>query len=229
MQGELFDFGIERRIVIIRDRLRAAVGDLPPTTQREPIETLVKSIISSRTRDEVSLRAYQNLIGLYPSWLAMMRASETEILQAISEVTFAEDKARNLLLALQHIHVRHPDFDLHFLDNEPVPKVMAWLMALPGVREKVAAAALNFSTSGRSAFVMDTHVLRVLGRIGIIGARMSASKAYALVMSALYAWAPADLADLHSYLKLLGQQVCSADVMHCRRCPIHDLCHAAAV
>ena len=107
MQNELFDFGLGGRITAIRDRLRGLIGDLPPVAPREPIETLVKSIISSRTRDDVSRKVYEDLVRLYPSWLAVMRAPEAEIAQAIREVTFPEEKARNLILALRHIHVRH--------------------------------------------------------------------------------------------------------------------------
>ncbi len=224
MQGELFDFGLGDRLAAVRDRLRAAVGELPPATRREPIETLVKSIISSRTRDAVSLKAYEKLRRLHPSWQAMMLASPGEIAAAIGDVTYPDEKAHNLLLALRHVHVRHPDFDLHFLDSEPLPKAMAWLMALPGAREKVAAAALNFSTSRRSVFVMDTHVLRVLARLGIIGTRAAAANAHALVMSALHTWPPVELADLHSYIKLLGQTICGANIVRCRHCPVFDLC-----
>lgn len=227
MQGELFDFGLDGRFVMIRNRLRVVIGDLPPATQREPIETLIKSIISSRTKDAVSLKAYENLRRRYPSWQVMMLADEADITEAIREVEYPEDKAHSLLLTLRHINVNHPDFDLHFLDHEPVDKAMAWLMALPGAREKVASAALNFSTSRRAVFVMDTHVRRVLGRIGIISAKASSAKAHALVMSALHTWPPIDLADLHSYIKLLGQRLCSANVVRCRQCPIHDLCRAS--
>ena len=224
MQNELFDFGLGGRITAIRDRLRGLIGDLPPAAPREPVETLVKSIISSRTRDEVSRKAYDDLVRLYPTWLAVMRAPEAEIAHIIREVTFPAEKARNLILALRHIHVRHPDFDLHFLDSEPLAKVMAWLTALPGVGPKVAAAALNFSTSERCAFVMDTHVLRVFSRLGIIGRKASSNMAYDLAMSALRTWTAAEMADLHSYIKLLGQQVCVAGIAHCRQCPILDLC-----
>lgn len=157
----------------------------------------------------------------------MMSASPADLASAIREVEYPEEKARSLWLTLRHIYTRHPDFDLHFLDREPLPQAMAWLMALPGAREKVAAAALNFSSSRRAVFVMDTHVLRVLRRLGVIGAKSSAAKAHDLVMSALHGWPPVELADLHSYIKLLGQLICSANITRCRQCPVHDLCRSS--
>lgn len=224
MQAELFDFGLKDQILEIYNRLKRVVGTLPPATVREPIDTLVESIISSRTKDWQSLRAYEKLKARYPTWTEMMTAPEADIVAAIADVQFPEDKAKNLQLALRHIHAHHPDFDLHFLDSEPLPKVLAWYQALPGAGPKVAAAAVNFSTSNRDALVMDTHVLRVFTRLGLIGKRTSAEAAATLLAPALSGWAPEDLADLHAYMKKLGQEVCTANECLCRQCPLADMC-----
>ncbi len=224
MQAELFDFGLSDRITQIYTRLKGAIGLLPYPTVREPIDTLVKSIISSRTKDWQSLRAFEKLKARYPAWAEVMAAPEADIVAIIADVQFPEEKAKNLQLALRHIHAFHPDFDLHFLDSEPLPKVLAWYQALPGAGPKVAAAAVNFSTSNRDALVMDTHVLRVFTRLGLIGKRTSAEAAETLLAPALRGWTPEDLSDLHSYVKKLGQDVCTANECRCRQCPLGDQC-----
>lgn len=224
MQGELFDFGLEGRITDIRDRLRAAFGDLSYSTTRAPIGALVKSIISGRTRDDASLRAYNRLTALYPDWRDMAAATPEAISAAIGEVTYPEPKARHLLETLNHIGRTHPDFDLAFLRDQPVARVLDWLRTLPGVGPKVAAATVNFSTLEQAAFVMDTHILRVFARLGVLPAGKSPGAAYDLVMSALQAWTAAQLCELHVLVKHLGQVKCHAGFTECRSCPLTRLC-----
>ncbi len=224
MQAELFDFGLEGRIRQVRDQLHVAFGDMPHSTSREPMGALIKSIISSRTKDEVSLRAYNNLRRVYPNWGEMVLAAEAQIEAAISEVTFADVKARQVLRTLQAIALRRADFDLSFLADEPIEDAMAWLKSLHGAGPKVAAATMNFSTLERRAFVMDTHILRVFRRMGFIGRKTSDQKAYDLVMAALESWTSEELSDLHVLVKYLGQTVCRYDATNCRNCPVGQVC-----
>ncbi len=224
MQGELFDFGLEGRIIEVRDRLKAAFGDLAYSTRRSPMGALVKSIISNRTRDEVSLRAYDNLVRLYPDWRDMAAAPVEAIEAAIADVTYSEAKAPNVLATLNHIGRLHPDFDLGFLSDWPVSQVVDWLQTLPGVGPKVAAATVNFSTLGQAAFVMDTHILRVFGRLDLLPAGKGAIAAYDLVMSALQTWTAEALCELHVLVKHLGQTKCHAGFTECPACPLANLC-----
>ncbi len=224
MQGELFDFGLEARIAQIRDRLKAAFGELAYSTARSPMGALIKSIISNRTRDEVSLAAYNNLIGLYPDWRDMAAATSEAIEAAIAEVTFPEPKARHVLATLDHIGRLHPDFDLDFLGEWPVPRVLDWLQTLPGVGPKVAAATVNFSTLGQAALVMDTHILRVFGRLNILPRSKSSAAAYDLVMGALQRWSAAQLCELHVLVKHLGKVKCHAGFTECHHCPLAAIC-----
>lgn len=227
MQQELFDTGLEGRIRTIRDRLRTAFGEVPYSTSRDPMSTLIKSIISSSTRDEVSLKAFNNLVRLYPFWCDMARASPADIEAAIAEVTHAGDKAVYVLQTLAHVVARFPDFDLAPLAEEPVDVALGWIGSLPGAGPKVAAAVMNFSTLERCAFVMDRHVLRVFRRLGLIGRKTSDRKANEMVMSALKDWTPPQLSALHVLVKRLGQFLCHAGRTECRDCPLHDLCPAS--
>ncbi len=227
MQGELFDLGLEGRITDVRDRLKAAFGNLSYSTTRTPVGALVKSIISNRTKDEVSLRAYNRLVALYPDWRDMAAATPEAITAVIAEVTYPEPKALHLLATLNHIGRLHPDFDLDFLKGLPVAQVLAWLQTLPGVGPKVAAATVNFSTLGQTAFVMDTHILRAFARLDIVPAGKSPKAAYDLVMSALQAWTAPQLCELHVLVKHLGQVRCHAGRAQCLICPLDGLCPTA--
>jgi len=126
---------------------------------------------------------------------------------------------------LQRIAAKHPDFDLHFLGNEPVAKALAWLERFPGVGRKVSAATLNFSTLQRPALVIDAHVLRVLQRLGLVSLKAtSAEEAYDPFMANLAAWTASDLSELHCLIKRLGQETCHAGRPDCRGCPLEAQC-----
>ncbi len=216
--------GIDEDIAWLRDRLVSGLGRPPPISVRTPIGQLVKSSISGRTRDAVSLRAYGQLVVAYPTWrdLALAPADAVEIL--IGEVTFADVKARHLGEALRAVAVEHPSFDLAFLARLGVSRALAWLERLPGVGRKVAASTLNFSTLAMPAFVIDTHILRVLRRFGMVRVKADTVAAYDAVMASTHAWSAADLVELHILMKHLGQTICMVDRAECRGCPIRSRC-----
>lgn len=220
----LFDLGLENEVTDLRDRLRGHFGDLTYGVTRSPVGALVKSIISCRTQDEVSLRAYNKLVETWPDWNHMAAAGPVAVAKVIKDVTLSEREAGYVCEALRRISVSHPDFDLGFLGAEPVNRAIAWLERLPGVGRKISAATLNFSTLQRPALVIDTHVQRVLQRVGLVAAHASIEGAYDHVMAALGSWSAADLSQLHVLIKRLGQTQCHAGNPRCRGCPLMATC-----
>jgi endonuclease-3 len=228
MQGA-FDFGTGGEVARIRDALAAAFGRARYFPRRTPIGQLVKSLISSRTRDEVSLVVYERLTSTYSRWDELAVADVEDIQTALAAVKFPEVKAPHLQAALQRIASERPDFDLAFLGEGPVETALSWLERLPGVGRKVAASVLNFSTLDRPAFVADTHVLRVLRRYGLVAPKAQIEAVYQAVMQATPGWSGLDLAELHALLKGLGQTVCGHKRGACDRCPISQGCRTAGM
>jgi endonuclease-3 len=225
MQGT-FDFGLGAGLTEARDRLAAFFGAPEPIPQRAPIDQLVKSLISNRTYDAVSLGAFDRLAGAYDGWAQVAAATDPRIEALIADVQFADRKAAHLGETLRRIGAERPDFDLGFLGGLPVSEAFIWLERLPGVGRKVAASVLNFSTLQRPALVIDTHVDRVLKKLGLVGARARIEVAYGAVMNAAADWSAADLTDLHVWMKRLGQTLCRPSGAHCDRCPLRDMCRA---
>ena len=223
-----FDFGAVADMAGVRDTLRDFFGRPDQVCARTPIGQLVKSSISNRTLDEVSLAAYQRLVKAYPEWPALAAASAADVERLIGDVTFPDVKARQLGDALRIIGGRHSDFDLNFLGRLSVAEALAWLERLPGVGRKVSASTLNFSTLDMPAFVVDTHVLRVLSRYGFVRNTADTRTAYDAVMAASSRWSAAELAELHILMKRLGQTICRHDRARCFDCPIRQRCKAAA-
>jgi len=219
-----FDFGGGEDIARIRRELARALGRPDRATERlDPVSQLARSLIGSRTRDPVSRAAFERLRHRYPGWAGLIIAAPRDVEAVIEQVTFADLKARYLGETLRTLVAERGAFDLDFLGGWPVAPALAWLEHFPGVGTKVAAATLNFSTLDKAAFVVDTHVLRVLRRFGFIGERADTWKAYTAVMAATPGWTATDLAELHALLKRLGQVICKAEYPACRFCPLRAL------
>lgn len=218
------DFGVRQDIEWIFGKLQSLLDMVELSPPPDPMRQLVRSILGGQTRDAVSDAAAERLFVVYPNWLDLAAASVEDIAALISEVTFASDKAGNLQKALRRIAFEHPDFDLGFLLDRPMPQAMAWLEELPGVGPKVAAATLNFSSFQRAAFVVDTHVLRVLQRFGLVGSRSTNDKVAETVLSAMDDWSAQALTNLHVVIKLLGQNRCRAPYPMCETCPLKTRC-----
>lgn len=222
-----FGFGASEDMIWVRDQLRSRLGRPCMTPARTPIGQLVKSSISSRTLDEISLGAYERLVETYPDWSDLAGASPDEVQAVIGDVTFADVKARHLGEALRAVAAFRTDFSLAFLGRLTVARALAWLERLPGVGRKVSASTLNFSTLNMPSFVVDVHVLRILRRFGFVRSKAETVTAYDAVMAMTDTWSAAELAELHMLMKRLGQTICRFDRACCRNCPIRRRCKAA--
>jgi endonuclease-3 len=223
-----FDFGERADLVRMRDLLDSAFGatirSWGPPLRLHPMDQLVKAFISSRTRDGISGRAFQRLILTYPDWHQARFAEPEDLSQVLAGITYLEKKAPGLPNLLNEVAERHSDFDLSLLDVLPGEQVVAWLKRLPGVGIKISASVLNFSTLNRAVFVIDTHVLRILRRIGFVRAKADADRAYEAVMGATEGWSSEEFAHLHDLTKHLGQTVCHATSPRCGICPLKSIC-----
>lgn len=203
--------------------LRALVEAGP---RRSPIGQLVKSMISGRTHDAISLAAYDGLVERFRSPAGVLRAGRTGVLRCIPEVTHAEDKAGYVVETLGRIAEERRGFDLGFLADMPLDDALGWLERLPGVGRKVAASTLNASTLDRPVLIVDSHVLRVLERLGFVRRGAEAKTASEAVTAAMPEWNGTAFLDFHIAAKKLGQTFCRFEATECARCPLRADCRS---
>ncbi|NML07958.1 endonuclease [Sphingomonas sp. G-3-2-10] len=203
--------------------LVAGADQLP---RRKPIGQLVKSMISGRTRDPVSLRAYRRLRERYGAAARIAAAKPQEIENTIADVTFPESKAKWLVGALRRIGRERPDYRLDFLGELPLDQALVWLERLPGVGRKVAASTLNASTLNRPMLIVDGHVQRVLCRLGLVAADAGARDASEVVTAAMPDWSGDDFLRFHIGANRLGQRICRPETPDCAACPLAADCRA---
>jgi endonuclease III len=214
----------------IRDRLLARLGKQRDTMRRDPVSQLVNGIISAKTRDEVSSAAFARLQHRYVSWDALRFATPGEVEAIIAPVHHADSKAVHLPQALRKIVAATGSLDLDFLIDWDEEMAMQWLRGLAGVGSKVAATVLNFSTLRMRVLPVDTHLLRVGERLGLLPIATDYESGYELFMRIVPdEWDADDLYEFHWLLKYLGQIVCRYGTPRCARCPLSDLCPSCAL
>lgn len=218
-----FDFG-GADITRWRDRLKPMLAAIEMHSPRPPTGQLIKSMISGRTRDDVSGPAYDRLKAQYRTTTELALASPDAVLRLIEDVTFADRKAAQLIEALRLIRQRRGDLRLSFLRELPIDDALSWLEDLPGVGRKVAASVLNASTLERPVLIVDTHVMRVLARLGFVDRDSPPRVASEAVTATMRDWTAQHFLHFHVQLKRLGQLHCHPTDPDCGRCPLAADC-----
>lgn len=209
----------------LRQRLLSAFGPFSSAVRLDPLDQLVRSLISARAHDEDSQATYERLKFRYPNWADLADAPGEEVRDLLCPVTYPDEKANWLPAALKQIVRRTGALSLEFLANQSVEEALGWLKKLDGVGGKVAAAVLNFSRLRMRVMVVDTHVLRVAKRYGLVTEKCTADEASRILMSlAPDEWTAEDFYELHWLMKRLGQMRCTHGWARCGACPAAAAC-----
>jgi endonuclease-3 len=200
--------------------LAAQYGEPPRRPRRDPLDELVLGVLSQNTSDVNSGRAFAALRGAFPTWRSVIEAPSSQVEEAIRVGGLAPTKSLRIKAMLAEVLMRRGSFDLSFLRQMPLEEAEAWLESLPGVGPKTAAVVLLFSL-GRPAFPVDTHVHRVLRRLGLVPSGASATQAQATWEPRL---APEDVYAFHMYLIVHGRRTCVARRPRCPECRLRDRC-----
>ena len=217
---------LKAKALIIHQRLCEVYGcPIPYFHALDPLSELISSLLSHRTRNADSGRAFKALKARYPDWRAMMNAPTEEVEETIQGVTWPEQKAPRLQAVLHAIEERHGSLSLDFLGAMPVEEARAWLESIPGIGPKTSAAVLSFSMLRKAALPVDSHHHRVAQRSGLIPQSTAVGPSHAALASLLPEdWDAQAVYDHHEVMMLHGQRCCFFNNPACGRCAILDLC-----
>lgn len=112
-----------------------------------PWKILISTIMSARTRDEVTIPIASKLFKKYPSVKKLSKAKLSEVRKIIKPVNFYKNKSRNVLNTAKKIINEF---------NGKTPREFDKLLTLPGVGRKTANVYL--SELGKPEIGIDTHV-----------------------------------------------------------------------
>lgn len=195
-------------------RRSVAAGQEPSVSQiasedPDPFRILISTIISLRTRDEVTRAASERLFARAdrPEALAALPVGEIE--QLIFPAGFYRTKARNIRAVAAAIVEA----------GGQVPREREPLLRLPGVGVKTANLTLSLGY-GLPFICVDTHVHRIANRLGWVHTRSPEKTEVALmeVLPRRY-WI-----EVNSLLVAFGQQTCTPQSPRCSACPLAGSC-----
>jgi len=181
----------------------------------DPFRVLVATMISLRTKDEVTSRAAERLLAAAPSPEALSSLPAAKIARLIYPAGFYRTKARNLRASARLLIARH---------GSAVPRSMEELLALPGVGRKTANLVRNLGF-GLPGICVDTHVHRISNRFGWVSTQGPEETETALirVLPRRY-WIP-----INEILVRFGQSVCTPLSPWCSTCPAAQWCARVGV
>jgi len=186
----------------------------------DPVRNLVLTILSQNTTDGNRDRAYDHLVKRFPTLPALAAASPSRLEEAIRVGGLAKAKAKAILGALARIKEERGVYSLDFLQGMSLPAAREYLTSFPGVGVKTANILLLFSF-GLPAFPVDTHILRVTKRLGLVPASATLAKAALLLEPHVET---GDHGPLHLNLLRLGREVCRPRNPLCTDCPLLPVC-----
>lgn len=185
------------------------------TARKDPFRVLIATMISLRTKDEVTAKAAERLFALGDTPKKLANLEEEVIAQAIRPANFYKTKARRIREVARRIVAEF---------SGEVPKAMDSLLSLPGVGRKTANLVLaeGYDLEG---LCVDTHVHRVTNRLGLLKTKNPTETEMALreVLPRPY-WKP-----INTYLVSFGQRVCHPVSPRCSSCPISAMCEKVGV
>lgn len=209
---------LRRVIPPVRRSVRGGQGPSVSRIARRtpaPFRILVATVISARTRDEVTGPASERLFALAATPRAMAALPLGEIERAIYPAGFYRAKARALSRLSSMLVAEY---------GGKVPESIEELVRLPGVGRKTANLVTSLAF-GRPGICVDTHVHRICNRLGAVRTTTPVETEAALraVLPRRY-WI-----EINELLVMFGQKTCTPLSPWCSRCALAEVCDRCGV
>jgi endonuclease III len=179
-----------------------------------PLELLVATILSAQTTDVQVNKVTERLFAKYRTAEDYADAPSHVLEEDIRPTGFYRNKARSLRGMASALVENH---------GGEVPRTMSELVALPGVGRKTANVVLGNAFGVDEGVVVDTHVRRVSGRLGLTKTRDPVK-----IEQDLMQVVPKEDWTVFSHLLILhGRRICKSRKPDCPNCRLNDICPSA--
>ena len=179
-------------------------------------ELLIATILAAQSTDARVNIVTKSLFRKYPDPHAFASANLVEMETDVKQTGFFRNKARAVINCSKAIVERH---------GGDVPKTMEELVELPSVGRKTANVVLGNALGINAGIVVDTHVTRVSGRLGL-----TESADPVVIEQDLMPLVPKKKWTIFAHRLIFhGFQTCIARKPLCGECVLNDLCPSAQV
>ena len=185
-----------------------------------PLDMLIATVLSQATSDVNSERTFAALKRRFATWDDVLRARESTLAATIKAGGLANQKAAVIKNLLRQIKEDRGTLDLSFLRELPTAEAARYLSRFRGIGPKTVACTLLFACD-QETFPLDTHIFRVLRRVGLLPAKCSDARAHELMTRLV---PRGKFYSFHVNLIRHGRALCRPRDPLCERCPIVEYC-----
>ena len=197
----------------LRKRYPDAKCSLDFTT---PFELLIATILAAQSTDVRVNIVTKSLFRKYPSPAAFASASQVAMETDVKQTGFFRNKAKAVIACARAIVENH---------GGEVPRTMDELTALPGVGRKTANVVLGNAFHTPVGIVVDTHVTRVSGRLGLT----QNADAVKIEEDLIPLLPRKEWTAFSHRLIYHGRETCIARKPKCEECVLNDICPSSLV
>jgi len=183
--------------------------------RRDPFDVLISTILSLRTKDEVTRQAATRLLEKARTPKKILALPEVQIADLIYPVGFYKTKARTIRQVCRELIEKY---------DARVPDDLDELLKLKGVGRKTANLVVTLGYN-KPGICVDTHVHRVSNRLGYVKTKNpdETEKALRDKLPREY-WI-----EYNDLLVTWGQNICRPISPFCSRCAIVSYCKQVGV
>lgn len=187
--------------------------------KKDLVDVLIAIKLSQNTTDKTSHKAFLNLKNKFRNWDDVSSAPLPAIKKEIKVCGMAETKSKDIKLMLCQMKTNYGKISLEHLRDKKDGEVYGEMLQYKGIGIKTIACLLAFGMN-RPAFPVDTHVHRILNRMGIVDTRTPEQ-----TFDAAKDIIPDESkVSFHVNLIKFGRSICKAPSPLCGECPVYDLC-----
>ncbi|MFO0204179.1 MAG: endonuclease III, partial [Alphaproteobacteria bacterium] len=176
-----------------------------------PFQLLVATILSAQCTDERVNSVTPKLFRQFPSAEALAAATQSEVEAIIQSLGFFRAKATNIRGMARML------VELH---GGEIPRTLDELVELPGVGRKTANVVLGTAFGIASGVVVDTHVKRITGLLGLT----KQTDPVKIEQDLQKLLPPSEWIQFSHRLIHHGRQICIARRPKCSECPLLAEC-----
>lgn len=210
----------EKPLRYIMQNLERVYGVPVNRRTSDPLDMLVAVILSQATSDVNSGRTFAALKRRFPDWERVLRARTKTVADTIRSGGLANQKAVIIKDVLRQIKERHGTLDLSFLNRVSAREAVDYLSGFRGIGPKTVACTLLFACR-KDVFPLDTHIFRILRRVGLIPLKCTDRRAHE-IMNAIVP--KGKFYSFHVNLVRHGRAICRPRDPLCDQCPIVEYC-----
>ncbi|MCK5283231.1 MAG: endonuclease III [Nanoarchaeota archaeon] len=194
--------------ILKKEQSRTMLGDM--SKRYDPFRILISTILSARSKDEVTYPICENLFEKYPTAEKLAKARKKEVIKIIKQIGFYNRKAGYIIDTAKGVISEY---------RGKVPSTMEELKTFPGVGNKVAGCVMVYA-HGLDEIPIDVHVAVVSHRVGLTknknpdkimeDLKRITPRKYWMLVNDLFVW--------H------GKEACDTRKPRCWKCKIIKLC-----